>query len=59
MEFVQDLLTYAAQAIALAGFGGIALHAILSQHHRFMATYCPRIETYTPESREAEPTAYE
>lgn len=45
MEFAQTLLSYAAQAIALAGFGGIALHAILSQHRRFMATYCPRIET--------------
>jgi hypothetical protein len=53
MEFVQDLLTFSIQAIAFAGFAGIVLHAILSQHSHFMASYCPQVADYTPKSRAA------
>lgn len=39
MEFVQDLLTAATQIIALAGFGGIAAHAVFKQYAKTAAIY--------------------
>lgn len=48
MELVQDLLTAATQIIALAGFGGIAVHAMWTQHKNWMATYCPPVTPFDP-----------
>lgn len=39
MEFIQDLLTAVINFTALAGFGGIALHAIYKQHAKTAAIY--------------------
>jgi hypothetical protein len=52
-EIAQNLLTTAAEFIALAGLTGIITHAIWSQHQHFMTTYCPLIAPYQPEVQEA------
>lgn len=43
METLQNLLTIAIEVVTIAGFGGIALHSIWSNHCRWMAEYCPVI----------------
>lgn len=57
MEFVQDLLTAATQIIAIAGLGGIAVHAIYTYHTRWMRTYCPAIASHTPDTQAKETEA--
>lgn len=44
METLQNLLTIAIEVVTVAGFGGIALHAIWSGHCSWMKEYCPAIE---------------
>lgn len=48
MQFIQDLLTAATQVIALAGFGGIILHAMWSHHVNWAATYMPPVAPFEP-----------
>jgi hypothetical protein len=43
MEALQNLLTVAIEVVAIAGFGGITLHAIWSSHCNWMREYCPAI----------------
>jgi hypothetical protein len=61
MEFVQDLLTTATQVIAIAGFGGIALHAIFKQHAKIAAIYAevPHATPATKPQAEVEPVTEE
>ena len=49
MEALQITLTLTAEAIALAAFIGLPLHAIWSSHQRWMRDYCPPVTPYTPE----------
>lgn len=57
MEFAQQLLTVAAEITAIAGFGGIAAHAIWKQHTSWMSAYCPTVAPYTPDTRVEEEVA--
>jgi hypothetical protein len=61
MEFVQDLLTAATQVIALAGFGGIAAHAIFKQYAKTAAIYAevPHATPATKPQAEVEPVTEE
>lgn len=49
MEFIQDLLTAATQIIALAGFGGIAAHAIYKHYVKVSAVYAEVPATPAPQ----------
>lgn len=46
MEALQNLLTIAIETVAIAGFGGIALHAIWSSHCNWMNEYCPPVKPF-------------
>ncbi|MBD2033920.1 hypothetical protein H6F76_02480 [Leptolyngbya sp. FACHB-321] len=43
METLQTALTLLTEVVAIAGFGGIAVHAMWKQHTTWMATYCPPV----------------
>lgn len=45
-EFIQAALTNLISFTAIAGFGGIALHAIWTSHCNWMQTYCPPVAPY-------------
>jgi hypothetical protein len=55
METLQNLLTAAIEVVAIAGFGGIALHAIWSSHCKWMNEYCPAVEELAVEPVIEEP----
>jgi hypothetical protein len=48
MEALQNLLTLAIEVVAVAGFGGIAVHAIWSGHCKWMKEYCPVVKPFEP-----------
>jgi hypothetical protein len=48
METLQNLLTIAIEVVAIAGFGGIVLHALYTSHCEWMKTYCPVIQPVAP-----------
>lgn len=48
MEFAQAFLTAAIEVVAIAGFGGILLHALHSSHCKWLTTYCPPVKPYDP-----------
>lgn len=48
METLQNLLAIAIEVVAVAGFGGIVLHAIWSSHCKWMKEYCPPVEFFEP-----------
>lgn len=43
---MQDFLTLFIEVIAIAGFGGILLHALYTHHTRWMQEHCPPVEPY-------------
>lgn len=49
-DLIQSALTASIEFIAIAGFGGIAVHAIWSQHCKFMTDFCPPVAPYQPEA---------
>lgn len=53
-EMIQSALTATIEIVAIAGFGGIALHAIYTSHKRFMAEFCPPVAPYTPETQKVD-----
>ena len=48
---IQSALTSLIKIIAIAGFTGIAVHAMWTQHKNWMATYCPPVKPYTPDTQ--------
>jgi len=46
-DLIQSALTAATEVIAIAGFGGIAAHAIWKQHTSWTTAYCPPVAAYT------------
>jgi hypothetical protein len=42
-ELIQAALTALINVTAIAGFGGIAIHAIWLHHRNWMAEYCPPV----------------
>jgi hypothetical protein len=53
MDFIQAALTNLTQLTAIAGLGGIAVHALWKQHKRFMQQYCPPVGV-VPSTEEVE-----
>lgn len=51
METLQNLLTFAIEFVAIAGFTGIIAHAFYAQHIRWLQTYCPPVAPYTPDTQ--------
>src|ERR671933_682596 len=58
METLQNLLTFAIEFVAIAGFGGVALHTIYSSHYKWMNEYCPPVRSFKEPTVE-EPTVEE
>ncbi len=50
-DLAQATLTNLIQVIAIAGFGGCILHYFWQQHTTWMATYCPPVTAYTPDTQ--------
>ena len=50
MQAIQHILTLAIEVFAIAGFGGIYLHHLYTQHTRWMQEHCPPVEPYNPDS---------
>ena len=59
METLQNLLTFAIEFAAIAGFTGIIAHAIWKQHTNWMTQYCPPVVPYTPDTQVAQPQVTE
>jgi hypothetical protein len=53
-DLIQSALTATIEAVAIAGLTGIIIHAFYTRHTNWMNTYCPPIENYTPDTRDAE-----
>ncbi len=51
MEFIQAALTNLIEFTAVAGFTGIAVHAMWTQHKNWMAEFCPPVAPYTQDTR--------
>ena len=50
MQAIQHILTLAIEVFAIAGFGGIFLHALYTHHQRWMQEHCPPVEPYNPDA---------
>lgn len=50
-ELIQAALTHLITFTAIAGFGGIAIHAMWSQHKTWLQTYCPPIDNGISKSK--------
>lgn len=58
-ELIQSALTALINVTAIAGTTGIIIHALYTQHKRFMDAYCPSVAPHTPDTQEAEALAPE
>ena len=54
-EVIQNLLTLSIEVAAIAGVTGIIAHAFWKQHTQWMATYCPPVAPYTPDTLAKQP----
>lgn len=50
-DLIQSALTATIESVAIAGFGGIALHAFWTSHCNWMAKYCPPVAPPTPDAQ--------
>lgn len=50
-DLIQATLTNLIEFTALAGFAGITVHAMWKHHTNWMATYCPPVQPYTPDTQ--------